>query len=258
MGVLDNLRGGTAAGGPLSARDDYVRKVSEAESTFRSLFVGSDLAATLRSDRYWHLLSLNADSGLPWLVLHSEIDEQRLRFEDLLESLDWWNRFAQRPGEIVMPDTNTLMHYKRFTEITSDDWRKDFHLSPVRLVVPIRVLDELDSLKYSGATDKHRHRAGAVLRTFDPFIDDAAKPDGSAQIRPGVTLEVLVNELGIKRPENHDTEIMDHAALVQQMTDKVVNLLTADRGMRIRATALGLKVAQMPEEGYRRPLGTDS
>jgi predicted ribonuclease YlaK len=59
----------------------------------------------------------------------------------------------------VVLDTNSLLHYEPPESIS---WAKIAWHSPVRLVIPLRVLEEVDAKKYS-TNRRLRDRARSVL-----------------------------------------------------------------------------------------------
>jgi predicted ribonuclease YlaK len=90
----------------------------------------------------------------------------------------------------------------------------------VRLVVPLLVLDELDDKTFS-ANNRLSKRADKVLREFDRFMDQVVE-SGTAEIRPTVTLEVLLDEDDHRRRTNADTELLDRAEFLYQIRRRLL------------------------------------
>jgi rRNA-processing protein FCF1 len=228
-------------------RRDYISWAERVERMFTEVF--EDLGPQLRvqTGRYWHIIRDDAD----WLttngILRLEQEHQLKSFERAIKTLEGWDAWAAPAGGILMPDTNALFHYQRFNQI---DWPTLFKLSHVRLVVAHVILDELDDLKYRDP--RRSKRATAVLKTFDQFIDSATTP-GTVKLRDRVTLEILPDERDHDRLTNNDAEFLSRANLLSQLAGRRVNVVTADRGMRVRAATWGLPVLQLPEE-YRVPI----
>ncbi|TDV35433.1 PIN domain-containing protein [Actinophytocola oryzae] len=76
---------------------------------------------------------------------------------------------AASPGQILVYDTNSLMHYHPPGAIP---WNTVTKATTARLVVPLVVVDELDAKKYAGS-EKMANRAAAALRELDKILDGA-------------------------------------------------------------------------------------
>ena len=98
---------------------------------------------------------------------------------------------AAGPGHICVLDTNALLHYTRFDQLP---WRERLHPEPIRLVVPLVVVDELDGKKYA-RREEFQQRARELLTLIDGYVT-ASPPVGYSTIRDGITFEVLPDELG--------------------------------------------------------------
>jgi predicted ribonuclease YlaK len=138
------------------------------------------------------------------------------------------------------------MHYHPPASILWDEVVQ----GPVRLVVPLVVIDELDRKKYSG-TMKMASRAGAGGRAIQEIVGSAT-PGAAVEVRSGVTLEVLVDEQGHTRATAADDEIIERARLLQQIVDAPVSVLTHDLGLQLRAELAGLTSTTLPER-YKKP-----
>jgi hypothetical protein len=87
-------------------------------------------------------------------------------------------------------DTNVLLHYQRIDQV---DWGKVVKDSPMRLVVPHIVLDELDDKRYLGS-DKIKERARSAIVPFDQRREQL-EGQGYAKLPVGdATVEYLVDE----------------------------------------------------------------
>ena len=111
-------------------------------------------------------------------------------------------RFAGTDHLAVM-DTNAFLHYRLFNQV---DWSEVVGSSAVRLVVPLRVIDELD-LKKAARRSELRGRARTILRHLEGHLE-------SGEVRPGVRLDVVgLAELDpdtYRQPElAADVEILD-------------------------------------------------
>jgi rRNA-processing protein FCF1 len=175
-------------------------------------------------------------------LIDAEIDAQVVRLNALVSSLRGYLPLRDRPGHVAVLDTNVLLHYQRIDQV---DWGKVVKGSPVRLVVPHIVLDELDEKRYLGS-DKIRERARSAIVPFDERREQL-EGQGYTKLPVGdATVEYLVDEGDHTRRDNPDEEIVDRARFLQQVIGRKVTVITADRGMRARAVSRGLQVAGMP------------
>jgi hypothetical protein len=229
-------------------RDQYLSWADDAENRLRNLFAEQDLVNSLHSERYWRIHNLEDYSARPTALLLAEIDLQLGLLLSTVERLESYRQLAQQPGKILVLDTNTFMHCSLFTEIR---WCDEFNVGAVRLVLPLLVLDELDDKTFS-AHARLSKRASKVLRTLDPFMDRVVEA-GAAEITSSVTLEVLRDDEDHRRRGNNDTELLDRAEFLAQVTERPVTLVTTDYGMRVRSRARNLFVRVMPEQ-LRLPL----
>ncbi|WP_234355954.1 PIN domain-containing protein, partial [Kitasatospora aureofaciens] len=113
---------------------------------------------------------------------------------------------------------------------------------PIHLIVPMVVVDELDSLKQSKTT---RWRAGYSLAVFERLLpsgtgsailaeEDYAPLDSGGIPRGKVTVEILFDPPGHERLPINDDEIIDRAVAIQPLAGRPVHLLTYDTGQSMR------------------------
>ncbi len=248
---VENLR---AMGGvPVEvARDRYLGWVAQAERQLRNLFVDPDMAMALRhTPRYALVRQLETWSPPPAELIDSEIHAQAARLRGLTQQLRSLKALADRPGTIVMPDTHVWLHYQRFDQV---DWREIVNAETVRLVLPMRILEELDEKTYTRRADLRR-RAEKLLTALDPVLDRAAA--GPVAVGPGLTLEVLPDGLAGSGLSGQDAEILAAGRSLQQAAGRPVMVVTGDRSMRVRAKGYGLAVCAMPER-FKKPLTSDT
>jgi predicted ribonuclease YlaK len=124
----------------------------------------------------------------------------------------------------------------------------------VRLVIPQPVLDELDDKRYLGRADV-KERARSAVRPLDE-LQGQFESQGFAMLPDGSTVEYLKDGDEQRHP-NPDEDILDRAGFLAQVTGRTVGVITADRGMRVRATGRdGLRAILMPERYSRdQPTG---
>jgi hypothetical protein len=83
-------------------------------------------------------------------ALATEIENQVKTLEQARAELEELKELAARPGPPVVCDTNMLSHWRQPGDVL---WRDVFKAQGdllTRLVIPLRVIDELDRHKYGG------------------------------------------------------------------------------------------------------------
>lgn len=165
-------------------RDQYLGWVDDAENRLlRNLFATVDLISSLHSERYWRIHNLDESSTRLAALLIAEIDLQLGLPLNTSDRLSDYRRLRERTGDVFVLDTNTFMHCTLFTDINC---LAEFDAAAVRFILPLLVLGELDDKTHARLSK----RASKVLRTLDPFMDQATGA-GAAEIATGLTLEVL-------------------------------------------------------------------
>jgi hypothetical protein len=150
--------------------------------------------------------------------------------------IDWWMGAVL---EIVV-DTNIFLHYRQLDEI---DWCKLAATAPVRLVVCMPVVHELDDKKSHPTLHK---RAEQAIQTIHRVR--AAR----GLVRNDVTLAVDHREVGREdmhgslRYDSPDDRIL---VVVQRILDAggEVAVATEDLGMRLKCEARDIRIVTIPE-----------
>jgi PIN domain len=157
-------------------------------------------------------------------------------------------KFVIRPGRVVVMDTSAFHEGGDFWTL---DWAGITKLDPphtnppnlpVRLVVPLLVVDELDGQKRHPNGDV-RKAARSILRELRKLPRTSADPVADVlQLNNRVTVEILLDERGHMRLGDNDAEIIDRAIYVQRLfpPQKLVTLITGDQSMEFRAIGLGM------------------
>jgi hypothetical protein len=265
-----NLRGG----GPRTAFERllaYLEWAQEAAAALRLLVSAADIDRLVLTRRYEILLAgvgglAGADTQRVVNGLVSmELDQRVATFEAALLEVDARLSRWTQPGVFMVPDTSFFIEHDQKME----EWDLAVVLTareaPIHVLVPMVVVDELDSLKRSKDKDE-RWRARYSLAVIDRVL---AAGSGSAQLRAEdfsplnvggiprgrVTLEVLVDPSGHVRLPINDDEIVDRAVAVQPLTGGHVTLVTYDTGQSTRARIAGLAVVKlaMPPAGEQPP-----
>jgi rRNA-processing protein FCF1 len=210
----------------------------------------SDSEEPLFTPHYWQIRSIESDARLvsdprAWQSVDSEVRRQLDRLGLLLDDLNArLGRLAHPGAHLAVLDTNVLMHYQPIDQIP---WPDVLGLTPVRLVIPLRVIEEIDAKKYA-RRDEFAQRARELLPSLERLLGPAGQP---GQIAGGVSVEVPVDDGPRFRPDDADEEILETCRELSQFSRQPVSLITGDTGIRLRAQVLGITAARPPHK-YRR------
>lgn len=238
--LQDCLNGGEAR----EVRDRWLRWWSEADAQLRLLFGDGDVAASLYVSQL-RVRDVNLET-MPYGLLRHEIEVWLDRFTEMVDELMALQPFIERPGLIVVPDTSAFVEGVYFTDLNWQDLADIDPRKPVRLVVPVLVVEELDQLKRRW--DRAGDRARSVLRRLWELNSDGKQATGIPGSRP-VTVEVLADDSWhVRRPVN-DNEIIERALYVGEITGKDMTLAAADYSMLFQASSAGLKTVLVDRPG---------
>jgi hypothetical protein len=201
-----------------------------------------------------------------YAVLAREIDQRISDFDAACMELDAqigrWNDLA---ATYVVPDTSffcqgeVLFDQADYHDLLDVNWTQ-----PIRLLIPIAVLDELDNLKQAGTV---RHRALVSLAIVDRVI--TGSPQDPHLLRPpelrqvsgeyqaptgDLTVEVLFDPPRHTRLPIMDDEIIDRALAVQPLAGGPLTLLTCDTSQSFRARSVRLNVVKAPRKNQKAEL----
>ena len=264
---IGNVRATT--GTAVDVYNAYISWVHETVRHLSPIVAGDGLDRLVLTQRYWTLQAQPTTAELQPMrqLLNAEIDERARIFREAVESVDAEKQRWLHPGALVMPDTSFY--------VTHDDKIEDADLAavvqlreePIRVVVPILVIDELDNLKRH--TDKHvRWRAAYTLAVFDRVLRtsapsvlrdenfDAVRNQAGGIPRGRITVEVMFDPPGHERLPIADDEIVSRALMAEARSGRRVRVVTYDTGQSTRARHAGLDVFKLsvdpgPEPGTR-------
>lgn len=178
-------------------------------------------------------------------MLSRELTAWDRRLGEVLDELAKQKRLVMRPGRPVVLDTSALMEGKSLVTFDWHSLEPSLAAVPIRLVVPILVIEELDDLLHDPNGDRRRKARAATRSLLELHktrpTEPAALPD-----QPGVTIEVLLDGNWHYRRPNNDTEIIDQALMLRDLTGLNVVLVACDLRMLYRAGAADLPSLQMP------------
>jgi len=222
--------------------DHYLIWVDKAEAVLRNYFLDTALWTGLRGETYWRIHTMT-ESSPRWAAIVR--DEMRRRANELeaLEArvLAFIARLDMAPGVFAVLDTHVLLHYEPPAQVR---WSEVVGQREVRLVLPLRVIEELDEKKYTARADlaDRTRRLLSHLRTL--LAPTAGLPVALAE---GVSIEVPVDDGPRHRPLDADYEILE-TALGLKATGRPVLLITGDAGLAIRAARESLETVPMPDK----------
>jgi hypothetical protein len=223
----------------------YLAWCAEASRQLRDHFASVDLAELAERDQR-ELTFSGAVMTRPREFLDRNIDLWQLRLAQVQTALEKLRPFIERPGSLLLLDTSALIEGNYFTEL---DWHGLAGVqagTPVRLIVPIIVIDELDDLKRDRRAGD---RARSVLHRLWELGDGSGMASAELKGRRGVAIEVLLDDPHHQRLPDNDAEIIDRAVYVSELTGRNVTIVAGDYGMLYRAAAVSLGTALVP----RRP-----
>lgn len=241
-----NIRAGSAGRRFKEFRNDYLLWVQTATATLRNTFDDPSVWSGLHSEYFWRIRDLTAEQPRAFELIAEEAERQGDRIEVLRARVLAFAEFAaSHAGCLAVLDTHVLLH---FLPVDQVDWRAVVGQPSVHLILPLRVVEEVDEKKYTGS-DVVRPRARSVVQMLRKVL--APGHGGPVEIREDISLEVLLDDEPRRRPADADQEILDSARELAG-AGLGVRLVTDDAGMELRAGALGLQVVRMPDKYLRR------
>ena len=233
----------------------YVRWAVNTEQRLRSILPSADIDELFSSPRHRDICSMSPGGQISNLI-SAELDALSLTFEEMVKDLEESrSRFSIGPC-YVLPDTSFYVEHPTKLEVV--DFRPLLALreEPVRIVIPILVIDELDVLKRS--SDKRaRWRARYTLAVIDrvlpfPQLSGVLRAADWDQLKHGgipsgeVGLQIVFDPPGHVRLPINDDELVDRAVACQAFADLTV--ITYDTGQATRARLAGLRVVKLDHQ----------
>lgn len=229
-------------------QQDYITWINNAESQLGNFTDELRIDSLLHTRGYWAIREAHPQTPWPTHLIESEIRLQKAILERVAEDLTRRiERATEAAGHIAVVDTHLLLHFLPPEQV---DWKEVVGVEPVRLFLPITVVDELDELKYTGK-DKVRGKARAALTNLERAVGPGGSP---GRVTDGVTIEVEVALTDDPRDPDADRSIISVCVELEQLaeTPNSVSLVTGDAGMRLRAAQRDVRVLAMPEKYLRK------
>jgi len=230
---------------PSDLRDHYVRWASSCEQRLGSVIVRTDVLKMFENPRHRDICSMPPGNQMSNLI-SDEITAKSADFAEIRDSLKAArDRMSRGRGCPAVLDTNVLLQCLLPDQIR---WASVIGES-ARLMLPLRVIEELDAKKYTGT-----QRVRDVARGLVPWLEGLFPGSDCGPVPVGdpdaTTMEVLLADRPRYRPMDADEEVLDVYYEVKLLAGRA-KLVTADGGMRLRARAEGVELCFVPME-YRR------
>lgn len=246
--LVEQIQEAGTIGGSVGFEQVQHRFLNWAENgEMRLHYLTQDLEALTMFDsaRARAIREFDSEPVRPWPFVDAEIKLQVSVLERMLADLQ--ERIARvelTDTHAVVVDTNILLHYLPLNQLP---WHELAAGEQVRVILPLRVIEELDQKKYS-QSNKLAGRARQILPQLRSWMGPSGAP---AQIATGVTLEVMVDPGPRQRPADADEEILASCRELIQFGTTLLFLLSADTGMAIRAESEQIPVRPLPEQYLR-------
>jgi hypothetical protein len=234
---------------PAEIRDAYVLGATNAESRLRTILGTRDAAAFFDGPRQRDICSMAPGSQLLPMI-STEVDTLSERFARLADELEFTRQLFEGASTCVAPDTSFYIeHGQKLDDIDFHDLAQD--PGPVRVLIPMIVVDELDGLKRASSS-KTRWRAGYTVAVIDRVIANPPwagihHPKQHMPPRGEVTFQIVLDPPGHQRMPINDDEIVDRCLACQPFAGNLT-VITYDTGQSTRARAAGLQVTKLSHD----------
>jgi hypothetical protein len=236
-------------------RYSYVGWASSAERELLGVLARSDVSRIFENSRHRDICSSASSVGGHLRVLISdEVTAKSAELREIASELKAARDGMRRaPGCPTIIDTNVLLECNRPDQVKWASIVEHEQHEPVRLILPLRVIEEVDAKKYA-STDRIQSAASKILRWLERLLSDSGCGPVPVGGPDDTTIEILLADRPRYRPSDADEEILDVCGEVQLLTGRA-KLVTADLGMRLRARAESVDICVMPETYYRGSRG---
>ncbi len=243
-----------AASGPPETRDAFVRWATQTETQLIPFFTNIAAASFFVDPRHRDICSMTPGTQLIPMI-NAEIAAHSERFRVLAEEMEMARNLFDGAGRCLLPDTSFFIeHAEKIEDLNFHELAGS--TGPVRVLIPMVVVDELDSLKKSGSR-RVRWRAGYALAVIDRLIGlppwpGVLRPEQYSPPRGQVTFQIVLDPKGHKRLPINDDEIVDRGLACQPFAENLT-VFTYDTGQSTRARAAGLEVEKLSHDLGEEP-----
>jgi hypothetical protein len=130
----------------MQRRDQYIEWMEDTEVKLSNLTYDTAVVELLHTARYWEIRRIVPSDARPIPLIEGEFRSQRELLHDVRVDLEPRLQCAKGDAHITVLDTQTLLHYEPPQSIR---WTDVVRHPKVRLVIPLRVIEEVDARKYS-------------------------------------------------------------------------------------------------------------
>ncbi len=242
---------------PHKRLDDWRAWTAQAIRRARTILPEHELQSVVLGPRFDALFSMDQSTHSARTVAAAIDTELQVRIEELnawaKELEGEWEHWHRGQATAIVLDTNVLMQFGPRLRLVNwhDRVAGDFYRTPVIILIPIQVVEELDAQKDRGADNSKRAAARAVLRWLDdsfPLGTDMVRLHGDGVPKDeGAWIQVWVddnNRVPLPRP---DADIIDRVLGLQSFLGRVL-LLSQDRSMQLRARSLGIDARHLQKD----------
>ena len=208
------------------ARDLYIKWSIEAEGRLQSVLHRDEVLSIFSNPRHRDISLMPAGEQL-FRSVYAEVGAKQKLLESISTELKETRlRLGRSSGLPAVVDTNFMVHCLRPDQIKWTTLVKD----ALRLVIPIRVIEELDAMKTDNKV-RLRKNSREMLSWLESQF--SGKGVGPVKIRTDeeTTIEILLSERPRHRPSDADEEVLDVCHDFQRFLGDSL-LVTADYGMR--------------------------
>jgi hypothetical protein len=245
---LENKRASTPNAGDL--RNVYQQWADIQHSALRQ-YLGLARADELIQGRfYWYALTMDtAETGATGR-LYQGMTNEAVRVREIATELKTLMAVLTAPEgwHTAVIDTNALVLVKPPWDV---DWAKLVGATPLRLLLPLRVIEELDKHKYGNEKTITR-----VARALLPQLEKRLTENHLTKltVNDRLTIEVPIIPGFRDRTLHADEEILRLCEDIQQFGHQALTLVTDDTSMRIQARARGITTVGIANEFRRAPV----
>lgn len=232
---------------------NYQRASVRLADNLSYIFSPTDVERMILTRRHWLLMSMSPTPDLEPIIhdlVRVETRDRASCFEALIQEFRAIEKHSEttKVTALIAPDTNVYIHQDSMFEAINWSGLAGGH--PVRLLVPMQVVRELDKHKHGARNavvsdtcgETVRVRARKTVQRLRALLVDPTKV---MTIKPGVDIELVVDAPNHQPGLDGDAEIIDRMLALSGVIEQDVQIATGDAGMDFAAKIEGLKVVSL-------------